>query len=247
MRRHRADANGNGFKSARPILKALALFTALIAVLAVIYRSPLHAYLDQLRRLPELTAKAGPLAPVAFSLAVALLVAVGVPRLLLCPIGGVAFGFLWGLLLTQLGTLAGYYLVFLFVRWGGQNFAREHVARFTRFTALIQRQGIAAVFVMRQVPIHGTICNLLIGLSPVRHRDFLIGTTLGLFPEAIPCTLIGTGALQSSFSKSAGYLTAAVVALLVVWLGIGLWLRSGRKGSGPVGVDGVARNMIRED
>ncbi|MBN2108138.1 MAG: hypothetical protein JW832_12005, partial [Deltaproteobacteria bacterium] len=41
-------------------------------------------------------------APLVFIFAVAGLVAVGVPRLLLCPIGGMAFGFWQGLLWVQL-------------------------------------------------------------------------------------------------------------------------------------------------
>jgi uncharacterized membrane protein YdjX (TVP38/TMEM64 family) len=58
----------------------------------------------------------------------------------------------------------------------------------------------------------------MLGLSPVKHRDFLIGTAIGLFPEAIPFTMIGKGAKQGSIDKTAIYIVAALIVLALLWL-----------------------------
>ncbi len=164
-------------------------------------------------------ANLGWMGPVAFVFLVAILVAVGVPRLLLCPAAGMAFGFWAGLLLSQAGTVLGYYVVFLFVRWGGRAFVLRHRPQLLRFTERIRHQGIPAVILARQLPVHGLLVNLVLSLSPIRHRDFLIGSAIGLIPEAVPCTLIGTGAAQASLARSAGLMVLAVVGLALAWAG----------------------------
>ena len=214
-----------GLPGARQLVRAALLLVLLIALLAVGYFSPLREHLRNLRDVSNQIQRMGVWAPLAFTAAVAILVPAGVPRLPFCPIAGMAFGFVRGVLWSQLGTLIGYYLVFLFVRWGGRAFVLRHSARLRGLTDLFQHQGIPTVILARQFPIHGSIINLLLSLSPVNHRDFLIGTAIGLVPESIPVTLIGTGAVQASFARSAGIVTVAVVVLASVWIGFGFYLR----------------------
>ena len=78
-----------------------------------------------------------------------LLVAAGTPRLLFCPIGGLAFGFWRGLLWTQVATLAGYYVLFLFVRWGGQDFILRHWPRVGRLRGIFTVIPALLVFAVR--------------------------------------------------------------------------------------------------
>ena len=205
------------------------LFVVLLALVAIAYLSPLRQYLARAEEVRDAIRGTGPLAPLVCVLGVAVLVSVGIPRLLLCSIGGLAFGFVQGLLWTLIGTLIGYYAVFLFVRWGGRGLVLHRRPKLARFADLIRDQGILGVIVVRQVPIHGTVTNLVLGLSRVRHRHFLIGTAVGLIPEAVPFVLIGTGIMQPSFEKTAGYLAIAAAALALVWLALGLWLRSFRR------------------
>jgi uncharacterized membrane protein YdjX (TVP38/TMEM64 family) len=91
---------------------------------------------------------------------------------------------------------------------------------------VIDRQGVPAVILARQLPLPTFACNLLLGLLPVRHVHFLVGTTIGIVPEAVPCTLIGSGAVSGSFAHSAAAISAAVVALALVWLGSAAYVRS---------------------
>ena len=63
----------------------------------------------------------------------------------------------------------------------------------------------------------------------MRHRDFLIGTAIGLLPEAIPATLIGAGLMKASLKDSANYLGLAAGAFAIIWIGSGYALRRLRK------------------
>jgi uncharacterized membrane protein YdjX (TVP38/TMEM64 family) len=75
------------------------------------------------------------------------------------------------------------------------------------------------------------IINVGLGVSPVTQRQFLIGTAIGLLPEAIPATLIGAGLFQTSLTSSAKILALAAAVLAVIWLVGGIAYRALRKGT----------------
>ena len=74
--------------------------------------------------------------------------------------------------------------LFLFVRWGGRDFVLCHWPRVGRLRGRFHSHSAALlVFAVRQLPISGLIINFLLGLSPIRHRHFLLGTAFGILPE----------------------------------------------------------------
>ena len=143
----------------------------------------------------------------------------GVPRLLLCLVASMAMGFWPGLLTTYTGTLIGYYAVFLFVRWGGRGIVVHRWPQLAKWANLLKSQGIAGVILARQLPVHGTLTNLCLGLANLKHRHFLIGSAIGLIPESVPLALVGAGSVKSDFKTLSGYLAMAAVAFVVVWIG----------------------------
>lgn len=204
------------------------IFIFFLFVLAL-YLSPLKHYRESAIAFCEGINRYGTMAPLIFTLSVAVLVCIGVPRLLLCTIGGMLFGFYQGLLYSVAGTIIGSYIVFSVVRLVGRAFIISRYPKLDRFTRLLERGGIPGVILARQIPIHGLITNLILGLSPVKQIDFLIGTAIGLFPEAIPFTLIGTGVKQGSLGKSIAYIVIAVVIFAALWLGLKIWTEKKRK------------------
>jgi uncharacterized membrane protein YdjX (TVP38/TMEM64 family) len=149
------------------------------------------------------------------------LVAAGMPRLLFCPIGGLAFGFWYGLLWTQVATLGGYYALFLFVRWGGGDFVLRHWPRVGRLKEHFHgHSAVLVVFAVRQLPISGLFINFLLGLSPIRHRHFLLGTAFGILPEAIPFTLVASGMFKLTGRNTPLYIAAGVGFLLLVCMAL---------------------------
>lgn len=211
-----------------PLLKALILAAAVGLLLVLVYYSPVGEYLGRLREVSDHIKNMGWLAPMVVTLGVAVLVAAGFPRLLFCGIAGMALGFWHGLVWAQLGTLIGNYIVFLLVRAGAGEWGRRYLSSHGGFK-LIESEGIAAVLLARQLPVPGLLVNLAFGLSKLKHRHFLIGTALGQLPEAIPCTLIGAGAIQSSFGKSAGIVGLSVLVLAAMWIGLRIAMRRLRR------------------
>jgi uncharacterized membrane protein YdjX (TVP38/TMEM64 family) len=189
-------------------------------MLALVYLSPLRAWLGRLREISGQIRGLGVLAPLAVMVSIAVLVAVGFPRLVLCAIAGMALGFWSGLVWAQLGTLLGNYATFLVARFAARQWAEHYLSKRGKLHTLVQREGIAGVILARQLPVPGLLVNLACALFPLRHRDFLIGTLLGQLPEAVPCTLIGAGAL-----KGAGLIGLGVAVAVVAWIGLRRLLR----------------------
>ena len=103
-----------GSLCAKPPWRRITVLAAIVGVmLALVYLSPLRAWLGRLREISDQIRGLGVLAPLVVMVSIAVLVAVGFPRLVLCAIAGMALGFWSGLLWAQLGTLLGNYATFL--------------------------------------------------------------------------------------------------------------------------------------
>jgi len=203
-------------------LRIAVIGLVLLIGLTAVYFSPLQPWLkrsDQAAgQIRQAVDGLGFWAYPVVTVASAILVACSVPRLLLCGIGGAAIGFLPGLITTQLGTVIGYYVVFLFVRWGGRDMVHHRWPKLQRWADLIEKQGAVGVLLVRQLPIHDTLSNLCLGLTHLKHRQFLIGTIIGLVPEAIPAALIGAGLAKGSARGMATYVAIAIVICVLVWI-----------------------------
>lgn len=199
------------------VWKPLMMLAAIAVAIGLVYFTPARKYLSNIQIVKSWLLSLGWVGPAVWMGVVFMLVAAGMPRLLFCPVGGLAFGFWYGLLWTQLATLFGYYVLFLFVRWGGQGFVLRHWPRVGRLKKHFHGNSAALlVFGVRQLPISGLIINFLLGLSPIRHRHFLLGTAFGILPEAIPFTLVASGVFKVTGRNTPLYVAAAVGIFLLV-------------------------------
>ena len=193
------------------------MLVVVAAAFVLVYFTPAREYLGNIQNIKYWLLSLGWVGPAVWMGIVFVLVSAGMPRLLFCPIGGLAFGFWRGLLWTQMATLAGYYVLFLFVRWGGQDFVLRHWPRLGRLRRHLHGHSAALlVFAVRQLPISGLIINFLLALSPIRHHHFLLGTAFGILPEAIPFTLVASGLFKLTGRNTPFYIAAAVGMLLLV-------------------------------
>jgi uncharacterized membrane protein YdjX (TVP38/TMEM64 family) len=197
--------------------RPLIMLAVVAAAFVLVYFTPAREYLKNIQSVKYWLLSLGWVGPAAWMVIVFTLVAAGMPRLLFCPIGGLAFGFWHGLLWTQVATLAGYYVLFLFVRWGGRDFVLRHWPRVRRLKEHFHGHSAALmVFAVRQLPISGLVINFLLALSPIRHHHFLLGTAFGILPEAIPFTLVASGVFKLTGRNTPLYIAAAVGVLLLV-------------------------------
>src|SRR5512143_3885251 len=197
--------------------KPLVMLAVVAAAFGLAYFTPARNFLANIQTVKLWLLSLGWVGPAVWMGIVFMLVAAGMPRLLFCPIGGLAFGFWYGLLWTQVATLAGYYVLFLFVRWGGQDFVLRHWPKVGRLKRHFNGHSAALmVFAIRQLPVSGLIINFLLALSPVRHSHFLVGTAFGILPAAVPFTLVASGMLKLNGQNTPFYIAAAVGIFLLV-------------------------------
>jgi uncharacterized membrane protein YdjX (TVP38/TMEM64 family) len=220
------DAQGASPEWRGVVIKNMVVAVVLLGAMALVYLTPLRSVLTHAREISLHLKEMGWIAPAAATMGVAALTAIGCFRLPLCAVCGMAFGFWWGILWAQLGTLIGYYGTFLFVRWGGGGFAAAKWPRIERLAHQISSGGVWTVVLVRQMPVAGFYVNILLGLLPVGHGAYLVGTLFGTLPEAIPLTLIGAGALESTFGGATAYLAMAVACFVAAGLALKRYLRS---------------------
>ena len=218
-------------ESTNTLSKKLAIGSLLIVVVGcsfLIYAMPLKDVLNQSQQIKSWLAETGYAAPAVFTLAAALLTAIGMPRLLLCTLAGVIFGFTWGFVWSHFGTLLGAYGTFIFARWSGREYVQQKFPKIIALSQATQARGWRSVLFMRQLPISGLYNDILLGMSTVSHCDFWIGSALGFLPLGVTATLVGAGAIQADISHLAQYLGIATVAFFILTLSL-KWILAQRQ------------------
>jgi uncharacterized membrane protein YdjX (TVP38/TMEM64 family) len=219
------EPDGRGAGLGRVLLVA----GVLLAAALIVHLTPIRSHLDNVHHRRETVEALGVWVCPLTVVIVAVLVACGVPRLATHVAGGVIFGFAGGFVLTMLGAVLGHYGLFLFIRWGGQQWVLNRWPALRKWADAVHDQGTIGVLLIRQLPAHAMLINAGLALSHVRHRDFLAGTALGLLPEAIPATLIGAGLMRPTLKHSTAYFTLAAAAFALIWVGGGYAFRALRK------------------
>jgi len=190
----------------------------------LLYLLPYEDLPGWVEQLGEASAALGWYGPLLFAAASALLTGVGVPRLLMTGVAAALFGVVVGLVASLSGTLLGAWATFLLARWSGHEAGLDRWPRLRRFSGLLASQGVMPVLLVRQLPLSSFFINLLLGLTAVRTRDFLLGSLIGFLPEAVPVALIGAGLMQSDRALTLQYVLLGLTLLIVVVLLL-RWLR----------------------
>ncbi|HPO42207.1 MAG TPA: VTT domain-containing protein [Verrucomicrobiota bacterium] len=218
--------------AARPgalLVKAL-LFLAIAIAGIVAYRfTPLKEWLQPAGAAADWVRQTGFRGVAAFFLVMALLIVVGVPRLLFCPLAGALFGFWGGMAMSVLGTMASYYAAFLVIR-GRRHNTNQAPPLHPKLAFLADQPGLAAVIVSRMLPVPGMVATVALALSNVRTGVYLAGSLVGLIPEAVPLVLLGAGVLHSGFEKFFKLALAAFVCILAAWVAIHCFLKHFKPG-----------------
>jgi uncharacterized membrane protein YdjX (TVP38/TMEM64 family) len=200
--------------------KLIALFAIIVTAMLVAHFTPLREHLGSVEQWRTRVQEGGVMPAVAFIAASALLVAIGVPRLALCVLAGAIFKLGPAIIYSQVGPLIGAYAMFLATRWGGRQTAESLAERYPHVRRFLQSPpSIWSVFVLRQVPMPGLATNVILGVSPVTHLTFLIGSLVGFLPEGIVATLASSGLVEQTTVRWVSMLLIAVaLAAALYWL-----------------------------
>jgi uncharacterized membrane protein YdjX (TVP38/TMEM64 family) len=208
------------------LLLATVLF-GLLYLLSAGFRSEVNRALGLLGRgdivgLRDYILSFGIWAPIAScSLMVLQALVAPVPSFLITFANGLAFGVLWGWLLSLFGH--GFAAAVCF--WISRSLGRVPVEVLVGKTGLesadrwFARWGMYAVFVGRLVPgIAFDVISYAAGLTRMRFRNFIAATALGIFPQTFLYSYLGRQAPEyvALFLVTSALVVAGVVAVAVI-------------------------------
>jgi uncharacterized membrane protein YdjX (TVP38/TMEM64 family) len=193
--------------------------------------------IDSTRELEHwLTAARGPWSLPVAVVAFAALAFIGTPQIVLIAAAVVAFGPYLGAAYSWIGTLVSSLVGFYIGRGAGARvLARFSGDGLRRFMRLVGENGFLASLVVRLVPSAPFIVvNMAAGVTPMRARDFVAGTAIGIVPKIALTAFAGASVVQLMRGEIAGH-GLELVAIGAIWIAIGWyarrWLRR-REGEG---------------
>lgn len=203
-------------KETRQVLTAVLIVAAFMALA---HFTPMKAWITNVQSWKGFVREFGWMAHAVFMLVTAGAVMMGVPRLAFCSAAGLIFGFGEGLLLSLVGSTLGSYGAFILSRHGFRRAAESRAEKWPWLKKMLKKPSVMRVFWARQLMVPGIVLNVLIGMTPVRHSRFLLGTSLGYLPLNIAFSLVGSGLGKESITTTMTQLLAAMAVINVAaWL-----------------------------
>lgn len=208
-----------GRSRAKENRRVLILVTLVGSFMILAHFTPLKAWITNVQEWKSFVSELGWVAHLSFLLACAGGVMIGLPRLPLCAVAGLIFGFVEGLTLSLLGSTLGSYGAFVMARAGARHAVLARLDRWPWLKKMIERPTWLKVFWVRQMMLPGLVLNVLLGVTEVAHTTFLFGTGLGYLPLNIAFTLVGSGLGKGSLAHSLTQLLGALAVVNIVgWL-----------------------------
>ena len=203
-------------KETRQVLFAVLLVAAFMALA---HFTPLKAWITNVQTWKALVHDFGWGAHAIFMAACAVSVMLGVPRLPLCAAAGLVFGFGEGLVLSLVASTLGSYGAFVLSRHGFRRAAESRAEKWPWLKKLLKKPSVMRVFWVRQLMVPGLVLNVLLGMTPVKHSRFLLGTMLGYLPLNVAFSLVGSGLGKGSLATTLTQLLAAMAVInIAAWL-----------------------------
>lgn len=203
------------------VVRLVGTLLVLAVTAALILRTGIDA--DRVR---ALVADTGWTAPGLFLLVYVAGTLLLVPGAVLTIAGGLLFGAAGGGLLTLVGATVGATLAFRVARWAGRGpVERLGGDRVATVDGWLADRGLLAVATLRLVPlVPFSLANYAAGLTGIRPRDHVVGTTLGIVPGTFAYAALGASVTDPA---SAQFLAAVGGLLLLAVLGVALSRRRG--------------------
>lgn len=133
--------------------------------------------------------------PLIFFAAGTLFTAFGLPRQVVCFLGGYAFGLVAGTALALGATVMGCAVAFLFARLAARDLvAGRFSKRLRRADSFLAKNPFSAILMIRLLPVGSNLAtNLAAGVSSAGLWPFLAASAFGHLPQTLVFTLVGSG------------------------------------------------------
>lgn len=131
--------------------------------------------------------------------------AIGAPRQLIAFLGGYAFGFVNGCLLSTVAVSIGCICSFSFARLIGRPYVRRRFShKIQRVNLFLTSQPVTKTIIIRLLPVgNNLVTNLVAGVTQVSARSFVAGSFIGYLPQMAIFALMGKGIVVLSVWKIA--------------------------------------------
>jgi uncharacterized membrane protein YdjX (TVP38/TMEM64 family) len=131
--------------------------------------------------------------------------AIGCPRQVMAFLGGYAFGFFQGALLSVSGAIFGCMVSFFVARFLLKPVVRRRYAsRINQINRFVEDSPIAKTIIIRLLPLGSNFLTILMaGVTNVKAWHFILGSGLGYIPQMAMFALMGKGIVVSSIWKVA--------------------------------------------
>ncbi len=161
-------------------------------------------------------------APIVFAAIYAIAVFIPYGTTLLSVVAGLAFGTIWGGLLTFAITLFASLAPMALARTLGREWVEGKIGntRVKKYADLINRNAFLVFFYLRLIPsIPYEVQNYIAGITRIRYREFFLASVLGNGPIIFILTFLGDGLTDPGsveFWIAAGIFIAAISAPPVI-------------------------------
>jgi uncharacterized membrane protein YdjX (TVP38/TMEM64 family) len=192
----------------------------LVIVLLVLLAWLVQDVIDK-ERVDALAGDRGMTGMLLFVSVCALLGSIGLSRQIIAFLGGYAFGFSNGFLLSMLAVVGACAATYTLSRGVLRHFLSGKLpARVQRIDRFLHENTFSMSMLLRLLPLGSNwMINIAAGVSSVKTVPFLLGSALGYIPQMIIFSLVGSGTRVSQFWQ-----IAIAMALFVVAAGIGIAL-----------------------
>jgi len=146
--------------------------------------------------------------------------AVGLPRQIVCFLGGYAFGLVRGTLLGLIASALGCMITFWLARLFGRGAAARLSGKVRALDAFVRANTFTATLLIRFLPAGSNVfTNLAAGASSAGATPFLLGSIAGFVPQTLVFALVGSGINLDPVLR-----TALAVVLFLVSGALGVYL-----------------------
>ena len=189
-------------------------------------------HIDWLSQVQEIVKTSGIWGSIIFVIAYAIATLLILPVTALNIAGGALYGVLTGLLLTSLGALISALLGFILARSLDTKLITSEYNSADNLSNVgqnLDKGGIGYAFAARLLPVipYGVV-SLAAGLSPIKRRDYLLGTLMGTPLGIAPFVFLGSTGVQMYSGHDVLPLLASSMGLAML-VAVGTWYRSRQK------------------
>tara|TARA_Y100000034_G_C6847245_1_gene383919 strand:- start:697 stop:1266 length:570 start_codon:yes stop_codon:yes gene_type:complete len=156
--------------------------------------------------------------PILFIILVAITTFLFLPITPMSILAGISFGGLMGSIYTLLGATIGATILFEITRLLGRDFMYHFIKSKSKLlhnlNEKVRHHGIKTTFFLRIIHFPYNLLNILLGLTKIHTKDFIIGTILGAAPTIIALAYFGNSIKDNEYLHI--ILPAGIVLLFII-------------------------------